>query len=124
MVFYLTLWVTYIVSPLELVYEDFRNFHWLRYLNLAIDAAWIVVMLSNFFRHKEYTDHYLIFKEQLFSFKSNFWIDLLAVIPPLVYLEKKWKINAMHLFRLVHFFKALKPVGILLKRTCPDLDEE
>ena len=101
--FYLTLWITYIMAPLELVYKDFRDEAWLRYLNIANDAAWIVVILANFFRHEELTNHFEIAKTQMCSLKGTFWIDILAVVPPLVYIERNWKVNACHLIRLFHF---------------------
>lgn len=110
----LTIWTTLIVTPCSLIFGDLRRYT--RPLNLGMDIFWCLLIISNFLRHDEVSDHSTIAQRYVFSRHGSFWFDVLSTIPPLIFREKKDKLDWCHMLRLYHLRSALAPIEWIMTK--------
>lgn len=107
-------WITVIITPLAMVfglleYDLHERLIWLVWIN---DISWSIEILLNFIVA---SPNNRTFKAIANSYLRGFFIfDVLATIPPMIYLQKNRNINLLKFLRFVHIGEMFTPFRKLI----------
>ena len=106
-------WSTLFITPLILTFPDELKER-LLILEWIVDISWSVEICMNFIvATKEHRD----FKSVALNYITGYFIfDVVATIPPMVYLEKNNTVNFLKMIRPVHISEAFKPFHFFVAR--------
>lgn len=110
-------WSTLLITPLGFVFPDLRNktrnYEWF------VDAVWCLEIILSFLKaNKEKKTFLSISQHYLFDgqfYVGAFWFDFLSTVPPMIFLEKNLRINALHFLRIYHIKEMFYPLETVTK---------
>lgn len=108
-------WSTLLITPLEFVFPELRSE--LRDYEWFVDGVWCLEIILSFVKanknKKNFMSiswHYLFYGQ---FYVGAFWFDFASTVPPMIFLEKNLKVNALHFLRIYHFNEIFYPLTMV-----------